>query len=126
MFDSCDKKEIEELKRKIQELETLKEQVLAINDMKENLAKCITTCENQPNKIVEIFQQNLKANPNQNLIVEFKWVFFIFVMSSFALGTSLLFSSAQIGSLGKWVGTVLIIVGVTIIGTLVTLIYKKQ
>jgi hypothetical protein len=126
MFDNCDKKEIEELKRKVQELETLRGQFSVINDMKENLVKCITTCENQPNKIVEIIQQDLKTHPNQSFLVAFKWDFFIFVMSCFVLGTSLLFSSAQIGSLGKWVGTILIIVGVTIIGALVTLIYKKQ
>lgn len=86
MFDSCDKKEIENLKQKVKELETLKEQFSAINDMKENLAKYIKISEDQPSKIVEIIQQNIKTDSNQSLLVEFKWIFFVFVMSFLLIG----------------------------------------
>lgn len=86
MFYNCDKKEIENLKQKIKELEMLKEQFSAINDIKAVLAEIKTTNEQQSTEIIKAITQNDKTDPNQNLFVEFKWIFFIFVMSFLLIG----------------------------------------
>lgn len=120
MFDSCDKKEIEELKKKVQELEKLKEFSTSFDEIRAILAEIKKMNEQHSIETKKIVKENDKIDLNKNLLIEFKWIFFTFVMSFLLIGVYF------IGLQKEFVGGMLILGAFIIAYSSVILINSKQ
>lgn len=110
MFYSCDKKEIVDLKQRVKELETLKEQLSSCNEIKGILAEIKKTNEQEFIEIKKALNENDKSTINRSLFSDFKWILPIIATFIIGLGASLIPINKN-----DVFGVCLIIIGILII-----------